>query len=541
MSDEIQAITEIYKMIKEKKEKEKVSIANVFVNQVEYLILGSLLKVVLSSNSNLIVYEVENYENLFDYAHLFMRVRNVRHFNIFGKSFTFIPVISYPHNVDLTEAVDVALEEQTIPVVAYFVSDFIPSSEGASSSDMKELTKILAQALFNKTCYVILFTTNIMVLYDNIPLARYGVLIKDIAPRIIREAYPKKAKYVSIVGFGKLLTKKSEEIEEYIRKRKLPTPHTIERLARDIKFDELILPDPIREFLRVNIINPLKTDYTLVSSLLFVGPPGSGKTTLAYTIAKELGITAHLVRVELMGSKWFGESEKIANQTLLLLNDRAPTVAVFRDVELILGERRRGGEEAMVYERIRAIISTWLRSPRRRFIAIFTVSDPKHLPDHVIQDATFGLFKLPILPPLKSIERRQMLILFFRKLAPIYGLRFDPLKESISEALDAVAEETWAYTPRELLDVAKTAINITLDRGLKEITKEAIQLARKYREVDRISRVELMKDAINICKKVGIPEPLLVDIYRFEEEVEQLKARAYAEESKKRSLAKISR
>lgn len=532
----VSEVEDIFRLFKEREEKAKKM---AFKNNIEYLIFGSLIASVLSSPNRLVIYEVENFENLFDYADLFMRVRNLRSFKIFNKHVSFVVVTSYPHDVDIAESVEVAIQEETTPIVAYFVGDFLPYGEGMSA-DMKELMRTLSMALFNRVCYVVMFTTNPMILYDNIPLARYGVVMRDVAPKVIQKVLPRRAIYASTVGFQKVITMKPSEISAYLKKRKLPAPHTIAHLKKDVVFDELVIPTPIKEFIRLNVINPLKMDFTLISSLLFVGPSGAGKTTLAYAIAQVLGVPATLVRVELMSSKWLGESEKIANQTMLLLNDRAPVVAVFRDIELILGQTRGGGEETPVFERIRAIIATWLRSSRRRFMAVFTVSDPSAIPDYILRDASFGVFKLPILPPLKVAERERMLSLFLKKLSRKYGLRFDPLKESTAEGLQVVAEETWAYTPRELMDIAQTAVNITLDKGQKEITKENIQLAKKYKEIDRISRVEIMLEAVKACKKVGIPEPLLVDVYRFEEEVEKLKAEAYAEEAKKKSFVRLS-
>ena len=530
-------IEEFYRIIKEEREKEKAGQPQIYKHPEEAVLVNSILAYLLNGNYNVIIYEVENFENLFDYADIFLRLKNANSITVFGREFKFITVASYPHEEDIVDAVYNAIQEGLTPIVAYFVGDFLHGE--TSSSDYKELSRLLSMALFNKTCYVIMFTTNPIVLYDNIPLARYGILVKDLAPRIIRKFHPDKAKYVSMIGFRRVLDLSHEKIDEYMRKRRLPTPHTIEEVTRDISFKEIILPPSIKNFLKINVINPLRKEFTLLSSILLIGPSGAGKTTLGYTIARELGVPAYIIRVELMSSKWLGETEKMANQTLLLANDRSPAVIIFRDAELILGERKGGGEESMVFERVRAIISSWLRSSKRRFFAVFTISDPRRIPEYVLYDATFGVFKLPILPPLRREYRKAMLTLFLSKLAKQFNLGFDPLKHSVDEALETVAEETWAYTPRELLDIARTAVNIAIDRGERNLSKEVIQMARKFKEIDRVARVEIMKETVKACKKVGIPEPLLEDIFKFEEEVEKLKAMAISEGAKKRSLAKI--
>jgi len=531
------SLNEFLKTVKKREESKPEKI---FTSKEEYLIVASLIGTILEKNLRVVIYEVENFENLFDYADVFMRLKNAGIVPLFGRNLRFIAITTFPHEDSIVDATEEAINNGFEPIVAYFVGDFLPGGESSMSSDVKELIKVLSMALFKKVCYVILFTTNPMILYDNITLTRYGVILRDFAPKIIGYYFPEKMKWAGTVGFTKVLEMNSDKLALYIKNRKLPTPHTLEELEKDISFKELILPPSIKDFIRINIVNTLKRDIMSLSSILLLGPSGGGKTTLAYTIAKELGVPAYIVRVELIGSKWLGETERIANQTLLLANDMSPAVIVFRDAELILGERKGGGEESMVYERVRAIISSWLRSHKRRFFAVFTISNPKQLPEYILYDATFGVFKLPILPPLNKSDRKAMLSLFLSKLAKKHNLVFDPLSESVDEALETVAEETWAYTAREIMDIAKTAINLALDKSEKVVTKEIIQLARKYKEIDRIARIEIMKDTVNACKKVGIPENLLVDIFKFEQEIEKLKAVAMAEEAKKRSIARLS-
>ena len=531
---------ELYRILRETVERERGrGEPRVYEYPEEMMLVNAILSFMFNGRHHVVIYEVENFENLFDYATVFLRLDQAMALRVLGRHVRFITIASYPHDRDIADEVLAARDRGFTPVVAYFVGDFLPSGDTASP-DYKSLTRALSMALFSKACYVILFTSNPVVLYDNVPLARYGVLVRDFAPRIIGGRYSDKAKYVSTVGFRRVLGMKPGEIAEYLKRRRLPTPHTIEEVVRDITFSELVLPESVKTFLRVNVVNPLRRDFTLLSSLLLIGPAGAGKTTLGYAIARELGVPAYTVRVELMASKWLGETEKMANETLLLVNDRSPAVVIFRDAELILGERRGGGgEETLVFERVRAIISSWLRSEKRRFLAVFTISDPRRVPEYILYDATFGVFKLPILPPLQREHRKALLTLFLSKLARRYSLHFDPLDTSIEEALNTVAEETWAFTPRELQDVARTAVNLVLDRGEKAITKEAIQTARKFKEIDRVARVEVMKETVRACKKVGIPEPLLQDVYRFEEEVEKLKAMAISEEARMRSLARI--
>ncbi|MGC9069487.1 MAG: AAA family ATPase [Thermoprotei archaeon] len=505
----------------------------------ELAVVREFVKNVIA-RGNLVIYEVENYENLFDYAELFLKCEGSGGVVLFDKIFKFIPVVTYPHppNIRLYDNVMEILDANyAVPFLLYFVSDMVTSVD---SADAKDLSRVLMYALFMKKIYAVLFTTNTVLLYDNIPVSRYGVRVNDIAPGIVGQLKSENAKYSSSIGFLKLFRMDEKDVKDYLANRNLPTPHTIDELTRDVTFNDLILPKSLRDFIKINVITPLKEDFMSIPSLVFIGPHGAGKTTLGYTLSAEIGIPSYMVRVELFASKWLGETERLANQTLMIANNLSPSLLVLKDAEVLLGKRTRStGEEGMVYERVKAVISSWLRNRKRKFLIVFTISNPKLLPENILYDPTFGMYKLPVLPPMTKEERKTLLTIFIKKLAKIRKLTFDETNESINEALDTVSEETWSYTPRELYDIAKAITNITISDNTNTITKRHIQLSKRYKEIDRIARIEMIENTVNACKKAGLPEDLLIHIFKFENEIKALKAQAYAEEEKKRTFSKI--
>src|SRR4051794_23132275 len=66
-----------------------------------------------------------------------------------------------------------------------------------------------------------------------------------------------------------------------------------DRLFRPSSLDEYIGQDQHKDNLRV-FIEAARRRGEPLDHILFCGPPGLGKTTLAYIIAKEMGVTAHV-------------------------------------------------------------------------------------------------------------------------------------------------------------------------------------------------------------------------------------------------------
>jgi SpoVK/Ycf46/Vps4 family AAA+-type ATPase len=428
------------------------------------------------------------------------------------------------------------------PVIVFLLTDFLTDHDfSARAPIVQSMFYSISKALLAREFYVILFTMNSYAVYMSIPPARYGVLLRDIAPTIIEVLYPEKKWYSRVVGFKRVVRMSVDEIKKHLLERRLPKPTYIVDLEKDVTFKEYVFSPALKDFIRVNVVNVLKRSVETLPSILLVGPPGSGKTTLAYAIAREAGLPAYMLRLELMGSKWLGETEKNVNEALMLVNDMSPSVAVMRNIEEVFGGREAGEGEssAQVYQRVRSIIISWLASDKRRFFGVFTVSNPRRMPAHLLQDVDLGVYKIPVLPPLDKRMRRVLLITLLSKLARKYNLKFDIFKDPVSEAVDVVAEKTWAYVPRELYTIALTAVNIALDRGERELTKDIIQLAKKYVEIDRVERVNLLREVIDKIKIAGLPEDLLSEIYRFEMEVAKLLAEAQEEEAKKRSIVRL--
>ena len=138
--------------------------------------------------------------------------------------------------------------------------------------------------------FVLFLTTSPQVLYENIPISKNGIIVRDIIPSFISKVAPEKRYYAKYLGYRTVLKRGIEELDKIMKKRPAPLPALVQEVKRNVKYSELILPSSLKEFNKINILEPLRRDPESIPSILLIGPAGSGKETLAYCLADALGI-----------------------------------------------------------------------------------------------------------------------------------------------------------------------------------------------------------------------------------------------------------
>ncbi|XWS15531.1 hypothetical protein CRYUN_Cryun34aG0008000 [Craigia yunnanensis] len=92
-------------------------------------------------------------------------------------------------------------------------------------------------------------------------------------------------------------------------------------------------------------------------AVLFEGPPGTGKTSCARVIANQAGVPLLYVPLEIVMSKYYGESERLLGQVFSLANQLPDGAIIFLD-EVDAFATARDGE---IHEATRRILSVLLR------------------------------------------------------------------------------------------------------------------------------------------------------------------------------------
>ena len=234
-------------------------------------------------------------------------------------------------------------------VLLVFNADYL--TQTVHHTYIANLHDLSFKAFFRRAAYIAFFTKDRGVLHTLIPLAKYGVTYGNPVLEYVKgreEELGSKLRYVGKVGILTLLRSSEEELRRYAEGH-TATHYLMLRVKKDVKLSELVLPKSLKDFIETNIVTPLKHDPTSIPSILMIGPPGVGKRTLATAIANELGIPAYEVMINLIGSKYVGESEREMNALLADCNEVSPAIVIFPNIEQVFHEK---AETAAVYYRV---------------------------------------------------------------------------------------------------------------------------------------------------------------------------------------------
>jgi SpoVK/Ycf46/Vps4 family AAA+-type ATPase len=116
--------------------------------------------------------------------------------------------------------------------------------------------------------------------------------------------------------------------------------------------------EKIKEDIWLNVVTPLKNPSAFFCKdlscllpsrgLLFVGPPGTGKTMLARAIAKECGVPFIAPTLSTLENKYFGESSKMLVALFSVARKLQPCIVFLDEVDGMVKERS-GEDQACVY------------------------------------------------------------------------------------------------------------------------------------------------------------------------------------------------
>lgn len=213
---------------------------------------------------------------------------------------------------------------------------------------------------------------------------------------------------------------------------------------RDVR-ETIVLPLLHPEiFLAVGEMARSRPGTCLPRAVLFEGPPGTGKTTMARVIASESSIPLVYLPVESIMSKWYGESERRLEAIFSTAASLQRSIVFLDEIDAFAGSRDRA-----MHESTRRILSVLLRQLQglvdRSNVVVIGATNRKD----DLDPALLSRFDLFVKFPLPNPEERAKILGYYAKhLGPEALESLCALSEGRAgrELEDAcgVAERMWA-------------------------------------------------------------------------------------------------
>ncbi len=284
-----------------------------------------------------------------------------------------------------------------------------------------------------------------------------------------------------------ILKKKREVIEKF---------GFLELRNDNVSFNDVGGYNEVKEIIKEFIVLPLldrerahKLGVELPRGILFYGPPGTGKTLLARAIANEIKLPFIDFKLEMLLSKWYGESERNIVRAIELIEQVSPAVVFIDEIDRI-GRKGRGDHE--VTQRIFGTLLQWLGDINRKSIVIATTNRPDLIDDAFIRVGRFD-YIIPILYPDED-ARKEILKVHIRK-------RNIPTSDDIDKYIEMIARETTYYSGAELEEIIRRASRYALIEGSDVLTGEHLVQAMNSMIIDLKSREEQLSMYMELAKR----------------------------------------
>ena len=216
-----------------------------------------------------------------------------------------------------------------------------------------------------------------------------------------------------------------------------------------------IISNPLNYYQAYKEINTLP-----IKGILLCGPPGCGKTTLAYSIGGEFQIPFYKITGPDIISSLSGESEQIIRNLFNSVIENAPSILFIDEIETIIGRREQANKE--MERRIVAQIMTCIDDINDRQLSelnapVFVVgatSKPEFIDSSMRRS---GRFDVEIHIGFPSIEMREEMIISITK------------KNKISKNINfkEIAKKTPGYLAADLQSLARAAGHNAINRLIK--------------------------------------------------------------------------
>ncbi|WP_182022114.1 AAA family ATPase [Haloquadratum walsbyi] len=217
-----------------------------------------------------------------------------------------------------------------------------------------------------------------------------------------------------------------------------------------------------------------------IGKILFVGPPGTGKTTVSRALAHELGLPFVEVKLSMITSQYLGETAKNVEKTFEVAKRLSPCILFIDEFDSV-AKTRRSDEHAA----LKRAVNTLLKS----------IDDISLIRDEVI---LIGATNHPDQLDAAAWRRFDEIVNFPK---PDRNMRADILK-IITDRMDitefdpvSIAERTDGLTGSDLRMVLREAVLEALTEERTTLTqRDIINAVEDFEERDNLKNMNMMSD-----------------------------------------------
>lgn len=238
-----------------------------------------------------------------------------------------------------------------------------------------------------------------------------------------------------------------------------------ERIKQEVK-DTIILPFKHPEIYKnVGKLTRTNLKSNVPRAVLFEGPPGTAKTTMARIIANESDIPLIYIPIESIMTCWYGESPKRLGKIFDYSGGFKKSLLFLDEIDSLAGSR----ENTQMHEETRRVLSVLLRK-MQGFVSlenVLTISATNRIND--LDHALLSRFNRIITFPLPEPHEREAIFHYYAK-------HLDP------ESLKRLSEATDSRSGRDIEDICSDAERVWAGKIISKDVKISPPTLETYLE-----------------------------------------------------------
>lgn len=250
---------------------------------------------------------------------------------------------------------------------------------------------------------------------------------------------------------------KKEEFREMLSLVRIFSPEEL-----DVDFDSIALNEEQMNEIRKIEVAINETEYlkkiglTDIGKILFVGPPGTGKTTTARALSKRLYLPILEVRLSMVTSQYLGETSKNIEKIFELAKKLSPCILFIDEFDYV-AKTRTSDEHAAIKRSVNTLLKAIddINLIQDKVLLIAATNHPS-----ILDPAVWRRFdKVLVFPEPEERIRKRIFEIFLRR---VEG-EFD---------IDELVKETKGFTGADIKLIIREAVLKALLEGRKKIHKD---------------------------------------------------------------------